>query len=161
MNMQIDLTYHAEQDRLCLSLRQPDAPSHWWLTRRMTLGLLQGWLGKLDEVPLPTWEQAPWQTNPAQRDLAQEHALSLEFDGPARTQPVPLPVEDLHLVDTVHINVQPTDCQLQLVAAGHSCRIALTRKESHALVEAMALQVRKAGWLKTPALPAWLGVEAV
>jgi hypothetical protein len=35
----------------------------------------------------------------------------------------------------------------------------LTRKESHTLVEAMALQVRQAGWLRALALPEWLGVK--
>ncbi len=156
--MQIDLTYQASQDRLCLSLRGPEVHTHWWLTRRMTLGLLKGWLAKLDEVPLPAYP-VPWQATPTQRDLAQEHALSLEFDGPELTQKLALPVDDLHLVDTVNITVTPTECRLQLVAANESCQLVLTRKESHTLVEAMALQVRKAGWLQALTLPDWLGLE--
>jgi hypothetical protein len=157
--MQIDLTYQSAQDRLCLSLRGAEVRTHWWLTRRMTLGLLKGWLAKLDEVPLPSWEHAPWQAPSTQRDLAQEHALSLEFDGPALTPKMVLPTDGLHLVDTVNITVTPTECRLQLVAANENCQLVLTRKETHTLVEAMALQVRKAGWLQALTLPDWLGVE--
>jgi hypothetical protein len=157
--MQIDLTYQSDQDRLCLSLRSPEVSTHWWLTRRMTLGMLKGWLAKLDEVPLPTWSDAPWQAPSAQRDLAQEHALSLEFDGPALREKLNLPVEGMHLVDTANITVTPTECRLQLVAGSENCQLVLTRKESHTLVEAMALQVRQAGWLRALALPEWLGVK--
>jgi hypothetical protein len=157
--MQIDLTYQSDQDRLCLSLRSPEVSTHWWLTRRMTLGMLKGWMAKLDEVPLPTWTHAPWQTRQAERDLAQEHALSLEFDGPALTQKQALPADGLHLVDTVNIAVTPTECRLQLLAGSETCQLVLTRKESHALVEAMAMQVRKAGWLKALNMPDWLGAE--
>jgi hypothetical protein len=68
-------------------------------------------------------------------------------------------MDGLHLVDTVNITVTPTECRLQLVAEGETCQLVLTRKESHTLVEATALQARKAGWLKALALPDWLGVE--
>ena len=156
--MQIDLTYDATQDRLCLTLRGADESTHWWLTRRMTLALLQGWLGKLEEVPLPIWADAPWTQGAAPRDLAQEHALSLEFDAPAYNPRTTLPREDLRLVDTANIIVTPTECRLQLVAAGTTCQLVLTRKESHGLVEAFALQVRQAGWLQVLDLPDWVGV---
>lgn len=156
-DMEIDVTYQGVEDRICLSLRGKEGSTHWWFTRRMALGLLKGWLDKLDEVPIPTWEHAPWQTSARQRDLAQEHALSLEFDGPALNKRADLPDKDRRLVETVTITVSPTATKLNLVAGGENCHLELTRKESHAMVEALALHVRRAAWLQAIALPEWLG----
>lgn len=124
----------------------------------IALRLLQAMLKQLQQVPLPALNQ-PWLPRPAERELAQEHAMSLEFDAlvaddPGRsTQPGPTGL----LVDTASLTVSPTETRLELVAGKSSAKLNLTRMESHALVEALALMARKGQWLTGIDLPPWLG----
>ena len=156
--MKMDVTYHPAQDRIRLCLRFDAQSTDWWLTRRITLRLLQALLQQLERVPLPTLNQ-PWLPHPAQREIAQEHAMSLEFDAlvaddPGRsTQPGPTGL----LVDTATLNVSPTETRLELAAGKNNAKLNLTRMESHALVEALALMARKGQWLTSIDLPPWIG----
>jgi hypothetical protein len=156
--MKMDVTYHPDQDRLRLCLRTEQQSTDWWLTRRITLRLLQALLKQLERVPLPALNQ-PWLPRPAGREIAQEHAMSLEFDAlvaddPGRsTQPAPTGM----LVKTASLNVSPTETRLELVAGKNNAKLNLTRMESHALVEALALMARKGQWLNGMDLPPWLG----
>jgi hypothetical protein len=60
-------------------------------------------------------------------------------------------------VDTASLTVSPTETRLELVAGKNSARLNLTRMESHALAEALALMARKGEWLLGVDLPPWLG----
>ena len=155
--MKMDVTYHPDQDRLRLCLRTEQQRTDWWLTRRITLRLLQALLKQLERVPLPALNQ-PWLPSPGTREIAQEHAMSLEFDAlvvddPGRAPPAQTGL----LVDTASLTVSPTETRLELVAGKSNARLNLTRMESHALVEALALMARKGQWLTGMDLPPWLG----
>ena len=87
--------------------------------------------------------------------------MSLEFDAlvaddPGRsTQPGPTGL----LADTASLTVSPTETRLELVAGKSSAKLNLTRMESHALAEALALALmaRNGQSLTGIDLPAWLG----
>lgn len=155
--MKMDVTYHADQDRLRLCLRTEQQRTDWWLTRRIALRLLQALLDRLQQVPLPTLSQ-PWLPRAGAREIAQEHAMSLEFDALVADDPGTAPPSQTgQLVDTASLTVSPTETRLELVAGKNSARLNLTRMESHALAEALALMARKAEWLLGVDLPPWLG----
>ena len=156
--MKMDVTYHPDQDRIRLCLRTDQQSIDWWLTRRITLRLLQALLQQLERVPLPTLNQ-PWLPRPAEREMAQEHAMSLEFDALVADDPgrSTQPGQTGLLVDTASLTVSPTETRLELVAGKNNAKLNLTRMESHALVEALALMARKGQWLTSIALPPWIG----
>lgn len=155
--MKMDVTYHPDQDRIRLCLRTDQQRTDWWLTRRITLRLLQALLQQLERVPLPTINQ-PW-LPPAEREMAQEHAMSLEFDALVADDPgrSTQPAQTGLLVDTATLNVSPTETRLELAAGKNNAKLNLTRMESHALVEALALMARKGQWLTSIDLPPWIG----
>lgn len=158
MAAQISFTFDAEQDRLWLVAQVAEQRSGCWLTRRVSLALLKAWVNKLEQVPLPH-VAAPWMPPRADRQLAQEHALSLEFDAP-RSEVKPKPSGNGGFLATVaQLTVSPTESQLVLKGQASQVSVLLTRRESHAFVEALALQARQAQWLTTCALPPWLGTE--
>lgn len=156
--MKMDVTYHPNEDRIRLCLRTDQQSTDWWLTRRITLRLLQALLQQLERVPLPTLNQ-PWLPRPAEREMAQEHAMSLEFDALVADDPgrSTQPGQTGLLVDTASLTVSPTETRLELVAGKNNAKLNLTRMESHALVEALALMARKGQWLTSIDLPPWLG----
>ena len=156
--MKMDVTYHPAQDRIRLCLRSDEQSTDWWLTRRLTLRLLQALLQQLERVPLPTLNQ-PWLPRPAEREMAQEHAMSLEFDALVADDPgrSTQPAQTGLLVDTATLNVSPTETRLELVSGKSNAKLSLTRMESHALVEALALMARKGQWLTSVDLPPLLG----
>lgn len=156
MSAQISLTYLPDEDRLHLRIAAGEQHSHWWLTRRITLRLLTAWLGKLNEVAPPTLS-LPWMRQSAERNLHEEHELSLEFDALRHEPKLAQMGDSAGLVSSIQLNVTPTDTSLSLMASGSQTSVALTRKESHALVEALGLQARKAEWLQGLALPDWIG----
>lgn len=159
--MKMDVTYHPTQDRIRLCLRSDQQSSDWWLTRRITLRLLQALLQQLERVPLPALNQ-PWMPRAAEREIAQEHAMSLEFDALVADDPgrSTQPSQTGLLVDTASLTVSPTETRLELVAGNSNAKLNLTRMESHALVEALALMTRKSQWLTSIDLPPWLGQAA-
>lgn len=155
--MKMDVTYHPNEDRIRLCLRTDQQRTDFWLTRRITLRLLQALLQQLERVPLPTINQ-PW-LPPAEREMAQEHAMSLEFDALVADDPgrSTQPAQTGLLVDTATLNVSPTETRLELAAGKNNATLSLTRMESHALVEALALMARKGQWLTSIDLPPWIG----
>lgn len=158
MGLNLDTGYHPAQDRLWLGLRGAGQPTHWWVPRRLLLAWVQAWLQQLHAVELP-----PVAGLNLPRDLAVEHRLSLEFDGPAPAPPgvaAPAAVQESpheKLLHEVRLTVLPTGCVLVLRADGLEQTLELTRRESHALLDMLAARARAAGWLDAPAWPDWLG----
>lgn len=85
--------------------------------------------------------------------------MSLEFDALVADDPgrSTQPSQTGLLVDTASLTVSPTETRLKMAAGKNSANLNLTRMESHALVEALALTVRKGQWLTGIDLPPWLG----
>lgn len=161
--LSIDVTYVPRQDRLRLTVRTQAEAWHWWLTRKMALRWIEGWVGKLESVPLPevSVPNMP-RLDLAERDLAQEHALSLEFDSPRPNPQAPKTDDDAPmLLDQLTLTVAALGCKVELVAGDQSMALNFTRKDAHCFLEALSLKARHAGWLKVPALPQWLGAVAV
>lgn len=91
--MQLDLTFLRSDDRLLLSLR---GKIDWLLTRSLVVRLVDAWIDKLQSTDLPDIG-IPL----GQRDIAAEHALSIEFDAPQRTDQASSPVSQALLVEEV------------------------------------------------------------
>lgn len=156
--MNLDLSHDALQDRLLLLVHQGAQVQAWWLTRRITLSWVHTWLARLSEVALPQWSVPALN---APRNLATEHALALEFDGPTRRPRLPLLATPAGpLLTEVTLSVGPAGTQLQLMSAeGQRLLLDLTRKESHACLELLARRCRRAGWCNAAGAdwPQWLG----
>ncbi len=149
--MEIDLSYIAQEDRMKLSFR---GQADWWITRSLLLKLLPAWVEKLQHIDLP---KVCIPLGP--RDLAQEHALSLEFDGPKPSDVKPTPALESMLVLEIKLTVDALGAKLHLVGQGRESQLRLTRKESHALLEMLAKKARVVGWLDSVQLPQWLGAK--
>lgn len=121
--MELDLTYLRQEDRLRLSLR---GQADWLVTRSLLLKLLPAWVDKLQKIDLPS-VSIPL----GPRDLGQEHALSLEFDGPKSTNYQPAQASDDTLVIEIKLTVDALGAKLHLIGQGRESQLALTRKESH------------------------------
>ena len=150
--MKIDLSYVHEQDRLRLSLQ---GNAHWLITRSLLLKLVPAWLEKLHSVDLPN-VGFPL----GDRDIGQEHALSLEFDGPTASRQKSLPKLNARLVHEITLTVEPTGVRLVMRGEGAETNLTLTRKESHLVLEMLAKKAREAQWLSEVAWPSWLGAAA-
>ena len=148
--MQLDLTYLPAQDRLRLSLR---GKAHWLLTRSLTIRLVNAWVGKLQEIDLPKVGFAL-----GERDVGQEHALSLEFDGPQNLATPPEPAAEGKLVEEINLTVDALGSKIVLRGHGQEVAMSLTRKESHLLLEMIGKRARDALWLEPVQWPQWLGV---
>jgi hypothetical protein len=151
----MDLSYLLEEDRLLLKLRKMQSHTRWALTRRMTLAVLTVWIEKLESVDLPQIEIEGLNLN--LRDLKQEHALSLEFDAPQISNSSFSSQAATYLVKEVTLQVTGTESTFTLKSEIESEQIQLTRRESHALLEMLALKAQQANWLTSPHLPSWLG----
>ncbi|MEY5098337.1 MAG: hypothetical protein RJA36_1056 [Pseudomonadota bacterium] len=154
----LDLRHDQPQDRLLLTLHQRGQPRQWWLTRVLTLRWVSAWLEQLQAVPLPEVPLSFLPTAKA-RDLAQEHALSLEFEGPKAAPQAGSgsTAQSAALCEEVKMELSPLECRLELHADQHAALITLTRRDAHCLLEMLALVARQAGWLDAPDWPAWLG----
>jgi hypothetical protein len=149
--MEIDLTYLEQEDRMRLSLR---GQADWLVTRSLLLKLLPAWVEKLQSIDLPS---VGIQLGP--RDLSQEHALSLEFDGPQKTIFKPTQVSADKLLFEIKLTVDALGAKLNLMGQGQQSQLSLTRKESHTLLEMLAQKARAVGWLDAVQLPPWLGAK--
>lgn len=154
--MKMDLTYEPGPDRIRLCLRADGRQADWWLTRRISLRLLTALLNQLEKVPLPVVD-VPWLPQPRTREIAQEHAMSLEFDAVSVDPKAPKASDSGLLVDKISLTVSPAETRLDLSAGTQTTRVNLTRMDSHALVEALALMARKGEWLVGMELPQWVG----
>ena len=149
--MELDLTYLEKEDRMRLSLR---GQADWLVTRSLLLKLLPAWVDKLKNIDLPS---VGIPLGP--RDLGQEHALSLEFDGPQSTNFQPAQASADTLLIEIKLTVDALGAKLHLIGQGRESQLALTRKESHTLLEMLAQKVRVVGWLDSVQLPQWLGAK--
>lgn len=150
--MELDLTYLAQEDRMRLSLR---GHLDWLVTRNLLLKLLMAWVDKLQSIDLPSVGIAL-----GPRDLGQEHALSLEFDGPQPTNFKPTQASADTLLLEIKLTVDALGTRLHLLGQGQESQLTLTRKESHTLLEMLAQKARVVGWLDAVQLPPWLGATA-
>lgn len=149
--MELDLTYLVQEDRMRLSLR---GQADWLVTRSLLLKLLPAWVDKLQSIDLPA-VGIPLGT----RDLGQEHALCLEFDGPQPTNVKPMPVFTDTLLFEIKLTVDALGAKLHLIGQGQQSQLSLTRKESHTLLEMLAQKARAVEWLDAVQLPPWLGAK--
>ena len=151
--MELDLTYLKQEDRMRLSLR---GQADWLVTRSLLLKLIPVWVEKLHSIDLPS---IGIPLGP--RDLGQEHALSLEFDGPKSTKFKPTQANYDTLLIEIKLTVDALGGNLHLIGHNRESQLALTRKESHNLLEMLAQKARVVGWLDTVQLPHWLGAKGI
>jgi len=149
--MELDLTYFEQEDRMRLSLH---GQIDWLITRSLLLKLLPAWVAKLQSIDLPSIgiPMGP-------RDLGQEHALSLEFDGPQSSNFKPTQASVASLLFEIKLTVDEMGAKLNLMGQGVESKLTLTRKESHTLLEMLAQKAKVVGWLDSVQLPRWLGAE--
>jgi hypothetical protein len=149
--MNLDLSYTPEEDRMRFSMR---GHADWLFTRSLLLKFMTAWIQKLDGVGLPS---VGIPLGP--RDLALEHSLSLEFDGPLRTDHKAEHSNNAKLLIEVTLTVDALGTNLSLKGEGLETKLSLTRKESHTLLEMLAQKARAVGWLDAVQLPPWLGAK--
>ena len=149
--MKIDLNYIAAEDRMCLSIR---GQGGWLITRSLLLKLVAAWLEKLQSIDLP-----PVGFSLGDRDICQEHALSLEFDAPITSQLKKEPEAQTRLIQEVTLSVDAVGAKLILRGDGAETSLTLTRKESHLVLEMLASKARAVNWLNEVQWPGWLGTD--
>jgi hypothetical protein len=147
--MKIDLSYLPAEDRMLLSVGEQSA---WLITRSLLIKLVNAWIDKLNKVQFPDVGFSL-----GDRDISQEHALSLEFDGPTTTQKKPETQVNSRLLQEVTLTVDSVGAKLVLRGESVETNLTLTRKESHLVLEMLANKVREANWLSEVVWPNWLG----
>jgi hypothetical protein len=147
--MKIDLSYLPSEDRMLLSLGEQ---SGWLLPRSLLIKLVNAWVDKLQKIELPDVGFSL-----GERDIGQEHALSLEFDGPTTTQKKPDTQVKSRLLQEVTLTVESVGAKLVLRGDGVETNLTLTRKESHMVLEMLANKAAAVGWLEEVVWPKWLG----
>ena len=136
--MKIDLSYLPSEDRMLLSLGEQ---SGWLITRSLLIKLVNAWVDKLQKVELPDVGFSL-----GDRDIGQEHALSLEFDGPTTTQKKPDTQVKSRLLQEVTLTVDSVGAKLVLRGDGVETNLTLTRKESHLVLEMLANKAKAVNW---------------
>lgn len=147
--MQLDLTYLPLEDRMRFSVR---GKVEWLITRSLLLRLLVAWVQKLQDTDLP-----PVGFSLGQRDVAQEHALSLEFDAPKLCTEKLEPSAPMLLMQEVTLTVDAIGVKLVMRGQGQETGLSFTRKESHLVLEMLAKKSKDAKWFDAVELPHWLG----
>jgi len=148
--MQIDLTYIPLEDRMRLTLR---GHADWLMTRSLLMKLVSAWVDKIEAIELPA-VGIPL----GQRDIEQEHALSLEFDGPTTTQQKPpAPSSNALLLSEISLTLDALGTKLVMRGQDQETSLILTRKESHLILEMLAKKAREVKWLDSVSWPHWLG----
>jgi hypothetical protein len=150
--MHLDLTYLPLEDRMRFSVR---GKAEWLITRSLLVRLVVVWVQKLQDIDLPS-VGFPL----GQRDISQEHALSLEFDAPKLTTNNFEPAAQMLLLQEVTLSVDELGVKLAMRGQGLEIEMSFTRKESHLVLEMLAQKAREAKWLEAVELPDWLGMPA-
>jgi hypothetical protein len=150
--MKLDLNYTAAEDRMCLSIR---GQGGWLITRSLLLKLVAAWLEKLQSIDLPSVGFSL-----GNRDIGQEHALSLEFDTPTTSLLKQESEEQTRLVQEVTLSVDSVGAKLIIRGDGAETSLTLTRKESHLVLEMLASKARAVNWLNEVHWPSWLGADS-
>ena len=133
---------------MCLSLR---GQGGWLITRSLLLKLVAAWIEKLQSIDLP---QVGFSLG--DRDISQEHALSLEFDAPTKSEQEPPLEMKINLLQEVTLSVASIGVLLVMRGGGLETSLSLTRKESHLLLEMLAKKAKAAKWLDEVQWPSWL-----
>jgi hypothetical protein len=149
--MKIDLSYLSAEDRMHLSVAEQ---SGWLITRSLLIKLVDAWVDKLQKVDLPDVGFSL-----GNRDIGQEHALSLEFDGPTTSQKKPPTQVKSRLLQEVTLTVDSVGAKLVLRCEELETNLTLTRKESHLVLEMLANKAKAVGWLHEVVWPDWLGSQ--
>ena len=118
----------------------------------MLIKLVNAWIDKLQKVELPDVGFSLGES-----DISQEHALSLEFDGPTTAQKKPDAQVNSRLLQELTLTVDSVGAKLVLRGEGVETNLTLTRKESHLVLEMLANKARAVNWLNEVTLPSWLG----
>jgi hypothetical protein len=147
--MQLDLTYLPLEDRMRFSVR---GNAEWLITRSLLVRLVVVWVQKLQDIDLPA-VGFPL----GQRDISQEHALSMEFDAPKSIKNNLEPATQMMLLQEVTLSVDELGVKLAMRGQGLETEMSFTRKESHLVLEMLAQKSREAKWLEAVELPDWLG----
>jgi hypothetical protein len=147
--MKLDLSYLETEDRMLLSVGEQSA---WLITRSLLIKLVNAWIEKLQKVELPDVGFSL-----GDRDIGQEHALSLEFDGPTTTQKKTETQVNSRLLQEVTLTVDSVGAKLVLRGESVETNLTLTRKESHLVLEMLANKARAVNWLNEVVWPNWLG----
>jgi hypothetical protein len=150
--MKLNLNYIAAEDRMCLSIWGHGA---WLFTRNLLLKLVAAWLEKLQSIDLPSVGFSL-----GNRDIGQEHALSLEFDTPTTSLLKQESEEQTRLVQEVTLSVDSVGAKLIIRGDGAETSLTLTRKESHLVLEMLASKARAVNWLNEVQWPSWLGADS-
>ena len=148
--MNIDLSYLPAEDRMLLSV---GGQSGWLITRSLLIKLVNAWIDKLQKVELPDVGFSL-----GDRDIGQEQALSLEFDGPTTTQKKSETQVKSRLLQEVTLTVDSVGVKLVLRGESVETNLTLTRKESHLVLEMLANKARAVSWLAEGQWPSWLGL---
>jgi hypothetical protein len=150
--MHLDLTYLPLEDRMRFSVR---GKAEWLITRSLLVRLVVVWVQKLQDIDLPAVGFTL-----GQRDISQEHALSLEFDAPKLITNNFDPAAQMLLLQEVTLSVDELGVKLAMRGQGLEIEMSFTRKESHLVLEMLAQKAREAKWLEAVELPDWLGKPA-
>ena len=150
--MQLNLLYLPHEDRMRFSLR---GKVDWVITRSLVLRLVALWIQQLQKIDLPNAGIAL-----GQRDVRQEHALSLEFDGPQASGKSPSASTQTQLLQEIDLTVDAYGTRLTMKGEGVKMTLGLTRKESHMVLEMLANKARQAKWLEPAPWPDWLGCDS-
>jgi hypothetical protein len=124
----------------------------------LTCLLISHWLQKMEQVGLPNLILPG--VAKLQRNLSQEHELSLEFDGPSPNTSLTNEMGKASLTSEISLSVGELGCDLVFKSNQDNTQIKLTRKEAHAFLEMIAGKAKTAGWLNAPQWPDWLGKES-
>jgi hypothetical protein len=146
--MQLDLTYDRSEDRMLLSFR---GKFDWYLTRSLLNRLVIVWIDKLERTNLPDIGLPL-----GQRDIATEHALSIEYDAPYQVKQASVKDSTALLIEEVTITVDALGTRLIIKGGKHKMTLKLTRKESHMVLELLAQKASSARWLDAVQWPGWL-----
>jgi hypothetical protein len=121
----------------------------------LLLKLVAAWLEKLQSIDLPSVGFSL-----GNRDIGQEHALSLEFDTPTTSLLKQESEEQTRLVQEVTLSVDSVGGKLIIRVDCGETSLTLTRKESHLVLEMLARKARAVNWLNEVPWPSWLGADS-
>ncbi len=161
---QLTLGYSDSEDRLWLIF--PDDGTQLWLTRRMTLILLQH---MAQQMTASCPSAAPTIS------LKPEVRVALEFEAAHEAEHDPVPQQagkngasrtdtggsgntgTVHVISSITLKMNASQIRLEANAPGYSRVLGMTRAEAHRMLGALARRSKAAGWNITD-LPPWLQV---
>lgn len=153
VQVDIDLTFVEIEDRMHITVTSELKGNSWWLSRRLLLRLLTVWTEKLEQIALPN---IPGIFDATHRNIASEHSLALEFDGPKPKSSPTRGWSQADLLTAIDLTVSSIQTRLTFRGVRNEMTLSLSRRETHAFIEMLFLKSKSAGWLKTAQYPKWL-----